>query len=172
MWACPRPQLLGRKGLPDSLAHVDVSWGPEGRVGRGWGLGLVAVGRRDTVSCAGARPPGAAGTRPASACPCAGWTSRPQPPMRLHAGAAAGPAHPCRPLQVEGYSVGCECSPDGDLLVTGSADGRVLLYCFRTASRARTLHGHTQACVGATFHPVLPSVLATCSWEGDIKIWH
>ncbi|XP_036986042.2 WD repeat-containing protein 25 [Artibeus jamaicensis] len=74
--------------------------------------------------------------------------------------------------KVEGYSVGCECSPDGDLLVTGSADGRVLLYCFRTASRARTLHGHTQACVGATFHPVLPSVLATCSWEGDIKIWH
>ncbi|KAM7157704.1 WD repeat-containing protein 25 isoform 1-T8 [Molossus nigricans] len=74
--------------------------------------------------------------------------------------------------KVEGYSVGCECSPDGDLLVTGSADGRALLYCFRTASRARTLHGHTQACVGTTFHPVLPSVLATCSWEGDIKIWH
>ncbi|XP_057344131.1 WD repeat-containing protein 25 isoform X2 [Manis pentadactyla] len=74
--------------------------------------------------------------------------------------------------KVEGYSVGCECSPDGDLLVTGSADGRVLLYSFRTASRARTLPGHAQACVGTTFHPVLPSVLATCSWEGDIKIWH
>lgn len=74
--------------------------------------------------------------------------------------------------KVEGYSVGCECSPDGDLLVTGSADGRILMYSFRTASRARTLHGHTQACVGTTFHPVLPSMLATCSWEGDIKIWH
>lgn len=74
--------------------------------------------------------------------------------------------------KVEGYSVGCECSPDGDLLVTGSADGRVLLYCFRTASRARTLYGHAQACVGTTFHPMLPSVLATCSWEGDVKIWH
>ncbi|XP_006839590.1 PREDICTED: WD repeat-containing protein 25 [Chrysochloris asiatica] len=74
--------------------------------------------------------------------------------------------------KVEGYSVGCECSPDGDLLVTGSADGRVLLYTFRTASRARTLQGHTQACVGVTFHPVLPSVLATCSWEGDVKVWH
>ncbi|XP_029092396.1 WD repeat-containing protein 25 isoform X1 [Monodon monoceros] len=74
--------------------------------------------------------------------------------------------------KVEGYSVGCECSPDGDLLLTGSADGRVLVYSFRTASRARTLHGHTQACVGTTFHPVLPSILATCSWEGDVKIWH
>lgn len=76
-----------------------------------------------------------------------------------------------RPPQVEGYSVGCECSPDGDLLLTGSADGRILVFSFRTASRARTLHGHTQACVGATFHPVLPSMLATCSWEGDVKIW-
>ncbi|XP_037687793.1 WD repeat-containing protein 25 [Choloepus didactylus] len=74
--------------------------------------------------------------------------------------------------KVEGYSVGCECSPDGDLLVTGSADGQTLQYSFRTARRACTLSGHTQACVGATFHPVLPSVLATCSWEGDAKIWH
>ncbi|EHH28172.1 hypothetical protein EGK_18544, partial [Macaca mulatta] len=74
--------------------------------------------------------------------------------------------------KVEGYSVGCECSPGGDLLVTGSADGRVLMYSFRTASRACTLQGHTQACVGTTYHPVLPSVLATCSWGGDMKIWH
>ncbi|XP_060037037.1 WD repeat-containing protein 25 isoform X1 [Erinaceus europaeus] len=74
--------------------------------------------------------------------------------------------------KVEGYSVGCECSPDGVLLVTGSADGRVLLHTFRTASRARTLHAHPQACLGTRFHPVLPSVLATSSWEGDIKIWH
>uniref|UniRef100_A0A8C2W303 WD repeat domain 25 n=1 Tax=Chinchilla lanigera TaxID=34839 RepID=A0A8C2W303_CHILA len=74
--------------------------------------------------------------------------------------------------KVEGYAVGCECSPCGDLLVTGSADGRVLMFSFRTASRACTLQGHTQACVGTTYHPVLPSVLATCSWGGDIKIWH
>lgn len=75
-------------------------------------------------------------------------------------------------LQVEGYAVGCECSPDGELLATGSADGRVLLYTFRTASQARMLHAHTQACLGATFHPVLPSVFATSSWEGEVKIWH
>ncbi|XP_055448984.1 WD repeat-containing protein 25 [Psammomys obesus] len=74
--------------------------------------------------------------------------------------------------KVEGYAVGCECSPCGDLLVTGSADGRVLMFSFRTASRACTLQGHTQACLGTTYHPVLPSVLGTCSWGGDIKIWH
>ncbi|XP_040830992.1 WD repeat-containing protein 25 isoform X1 [Ochotona curzoniae] len=74
--------------------------------------------------------------------------------------------------KVEGYAVGCECSPCGDLLVTGSADGRVLMFSFRTARRACTLQAHTQACVGTTYHPVLPSVLGTCSWGGDIKIWH
>ncbi|XP_008050258.1 WD repeat-containing protein 25 [Carlito syrichta] len=74
--------------------------------------------------------------------------------------------------KVEGYSVGCECSPCGDLLVTGSADGRVLMYSFRTASRACMLQAHTQACVGTTYHPVLPSVLATCSWGGEVKVWH
>nr|XP_012602545.1 WD repeat-containing protein 25 isoform X2 [Microcebus murinus] len=74
--------------------------------------------------------------------------------------------------KVEGYSVGCECSPGGELLVTGSADGRVLIYTFRTASRACTLQGHAEACLGTTFHPVLPSVLATSSWGGEVKIWH
>ncbi|XP_050010626.1 WD repeat-containing protein 25 isoform X2 [Alexandromys fortis] len=74
--------------------------------------------------------------------------------------------------KVEGYAVGCECSPCGDLLVTGSADGRILMFSFRTASRACTIQGHAQACLGTTYHPVLPSVLGTCSWGGDIKIWH
>lgn len=78
----------------------------------------------------------------------------------------------CLSSQVEGYAVGCECSPCGDLLVTGSADGRVLMFSFRTARRACTLQGHAQACLGTTYHPVLPSVLGTCSWGGDIKIWH
>lgn len=96
-------------------------------------------------------------------------------PWPLYPGRLEGQARPadrlCLP-QVEGYAVGCECSPCGDLLVTGSADGRVLMFSFRTASRACTLQGHTQACVGTTYHPVLPSVLGTCSWGGDIKIWH
>lgn len=73
--------------------------------------------------------------------------------------------------QVEGFAVGCEFSPDGTLLVTGSSDGKVFFYNYHTSRIIRTLSAHKEACVSAIFHPVLPSLLATCDWAGEIKIW-
>ncbi|XP_062432838.1 WD repeat-containing protein 25 isoform X2 [Rhea pennata] len=73
--------------------------------------------------------------------------------------------------KVEGFAVGCEFSPDGTLLMTGSSDGKVFFYNYHTARIIRTLSAHREACVSATFHPVLPSLLATCDWAGEIKIW-
>ncbi|KAM8807470.1 WD repeat-containing protein 25 [Eudromia elegans] len=73
--------------------------------------------------------------------------------------------------KVEGFAVGCEFSPDGTLVVTGSSDGKVFFYNYHTSRVVRTLFAHREACVGATFHPVLPSLLATCDWAGEIKIW-
>ncbi|XP_053230854.1 WD repeat-containing protein 25 isoform X1 [Podarcis raffonei] len=73
--------------------------------------------------------------------------------------------------KVEGFAIGCEFSPDGMLLVTGSSEGKVFFYNYRTARIIRTLSAQSQACVCATFHPALPSLLATCGWDGVIKIW-
>ncbi|XP_025935503.1 WD repeat-containing protein 25 isoform X1 [Apteryx rowi] len=73
--------------------------------------------------------------------------------------------------KVEGFAVDCEFSPDGTLLMTGSSDGKVFFYNYNTARIIRTLSAHREACVSATFHPVLPSLLATCDWAGEIKIW-
>ncbi|XP_025906238.1 WD repeat-containing protein 25 isoform X1 [Nothoprocta perdicaria] len=73
--------------------------------------------------------------------------------------------------KVEGFAVGCEFSPDGTLVVTGSSDGKVFFYNYHTGRVIRTLSAHREACVSATFHPVLPSLLATCDWAGEIKIW-
>ncbi|KAM6461418.1 WD repeat-containing protein 25 isoform 2-T3 [Liasis olivaceus] len=73
--------------------------------------------------------------------------------------------------KVEGFAIGCEFSPDGTLLVTGSSDGKVFFYNYRTAQILHTMSAHSQACVNATYHPVLPSLLATCAWDGVIKIW-
>ncbi|XP_054825940.1 WD repeat-containing protein 25 [Eublepharis macularius] len=73
--------------------------------------------------------------------------------------------------KVEGFAVGCEFSPDGTLLVTGSSEGKVFFYNYHTARIMRMLSAHRAACVSATFHPVLPSLLATCGWDEEIKIW-
>ncbi|XP_076835312.1 WD repeat-containing protein 25 [Brachyhypopomus gauderio] len=74
--------------------------------------------------------------------------------------------------KVEGYAVQCELSSDGGVLATGSSVGSVHFYDFHTARRIRTLHAHPQACVSASFHPVLPAAIATCDWGGEIKIWN
>ncbi|XP_057274923.1 WD repeat-containing protein 25 isoform X1 [Pezoporus wallicus] len=73
--------------------------------------------------------------------------------------------------KVEGFAVGCEFSPDGTLLATGSSDGKVFFYNYHTARIIRTLSAHKEACVSTIFHPVLPSLLATCDWAGEVKIW-
>ncbi|XP_042655082.1 WD repeat-containing protein 25 isoform X2 [Tyto alba] len=73
--------------------------------------------------------------------------------------------------KVEGFAVGCEFSPDGTILVTGSSDGKVFFYNYHTGRIIRTLSAHKEACVSGIFHPVLPSLLATCDWAGEIKIW-
>ncbi|XP_026705302.1 WD repeat-containing protein 25 isoform X2 [Athene cunicularia] len=48
--------------------------------------------------------------------------------------------------KVEGFAVGCEFSPDGTLLVTGSSDGKVFFYNYHTARIIRTLSAHKEAC--------------------------
>ncbi|XP_020862998.1 WD repeat-containing protein 25 [Phascolarctos cinereus] len=73
--------------------------------------------------------------------------------------------------KVEGYAVACECSPDGGILVTGSADGNVFFYNYHNPKIICTFPAHSHACVGTTFHPLLSSVLATCDWSGKIKVW-
>ncbi|KAG2457691.1 WDR25 protein, partial [Polypterus senegalus] len=65
--------------------------------------------------------------------------------------------------KVEGYAVSCEFSPDGTLFATGSSQGIVYFYSYATSRMVRTLSAHKQACVCVTFHPVLPSVAATCA---------
>ncbi|XP_029453801.1 WD repeat-containing protein 25 [Rhinatrema bivittatum] len=73
--------------------------------------------------------------------------------------------------KVEGFAVGCEFSRDGTLLATGSSEGAVFLYNYHTSRVIGTFPAHNQACLSVTFHPVLPSVLATSDWGGEIKIW-
>lgn len=75
-------------------------------------------------------------------------------------------------FQVEGYSVQCNWSSDGTLLATGSSTGSVHFYEFQSTRSLLTLHAHKQACMCVSYHPVIPAVVATCDWGGEIKIWN
>ncbi|XP_066464052.1 WD repeat-containing protein 25 isoform X2 [Eleutherodactylus coqui] len=73
--------------------------------------------------------------------------------------------------KVEGFAVGCGFSPDGSIIVTGSSEGNVMFYNYHTSKIIKTLPSHGSACVGVHYHSVMPSLLATCYWDGSIQIW-
>ncbi|XP_073494512.1 WD repeat-containing protein 25 isoform X2 [Phyllobates terribilis] len=73
--------------------------------------------------------------------------------------------------KVEGFAVGCEFSPDGSIIVTGSSEGNIVFYNYHTSKILQTLRSHGSPCVGVQYHSVLPSLLAACYWDGEIRIW-
>ncbi|CAL9686557.1 unnamed protein product [Knipowitschia caucasica] len=73
--------------------------------------------------------------------------------------------------KVEGFAVQCAFSADGALLASGSAGGSAYFFDFHSGQTVHVLRAHGQACVSVAPHPVLPSTTATCSWDGEIKVW-
>ncbi|KAM9294037.1 WD repeat-containing protein 25 [Gastrophryne carolinensis] len=73
--------------------------------------------------------------------------------------------------KVEGFAVGCEFSPDGSLMVTGSSDGCVQFYNYNTCRALRTLPGDGAACVSVHYHRVMASLMAAAYWDGQIRVW-
>ncbi|XP_056623737.1 WD repeat-containing protein 25 [Triplophysa dalaica] len=73
--------------------------------------------------------------------------------------------------KVEGFAVHCGFSADGSVLVSGSSTGSVHFYDSHSSRMLKTLHAHEHACVCAALHPLLPGVMASCDWGGEIKIW-
>ncbi|KAK3609688.1 hypothetical protein CHS0354_017541 [Potamilus streckersoni] len=74
--------------------------------------------------------------------------------------------------KVQGYSIGFDVSSDGSHIFSGSSDGK--LYCFnsQTGKLIRTLQTDFDVCMDVASHPLLPSVIACCSWNGLVQVWH
>lgn len=86
------------------------------------------------------------------------------PPYRLNK------ARRCEGHRVAGNPIGLAFSADGALLCSGSADGRVVSYAFRSARVVRSVRAHRGPVTALAFHPARPSLLASASWDGRVAL--
>ncbi|PIA38431.1 hypothetical protein AQUCO_02800264v1 [Aquilegia coerulea] len=72
---------------------------------------------------------------------------------------------------VSGFPIKCDFSLDGEKLASGSSDGCIYIYNFRSSELLRKIKAYEQACVDVAFHPRIPNVIASCSWSGEVSVF-
>jgi pre-mRNA-processing factor 17 len=72
---------------------------------------------------------------------------------------------------VAGYACQPGVSPDGNFVMSGDTDGRLWFWDWKSCKVFRKIKCHDQVCIQALWHPIEPSSVATCSWDGTIKFW-
>lgn len=70
-----------------------------------------------------------------------------------------------------GYACQVDMTPDGQFVLSGDSDGRVFFWDWKSTKVFRKIKAHDGVCIGATFHPIYPSMMATCGWDGLIKLF-
>lgn len=73
---------------------------------------------------------------------------------------------------VAGYACDIACSPDGRFVCCGDSDGKLFFWDFKKTKMLQKFKAHDKGpSIGAVWHPVDPSVVFTCGWDGVIKMW-
>lgn len=72
-----------------------------------------------------------------------------------------------------GYDIGCDISPDGQIVASGSTMGQMWFYDYRSARVLSTLgtEDTSDIVLNVVWHPVLYSTVAIGTWNGGIEIW-
>ncbi|OXB51675.1 UNVERIFIED_CONTAM: hypothetical protein H355_003542 [Colinus virginianus] len=84
---------------------------------------------------------------------------RPSPRKHFKGHVCAGYAcHPC-------------FSPDGRWLLSGDGSGKLWVWDWKKGKNTRSLQAHEQVCIDCQWHPARTSRVATCGWDGLIKLW-
>jgi pre-mRNA-processing factor 17 len=73
---------------------------------------------------------------------------------------------------VAGYACQVGFSPNGQYVISGDGEGNVWFWDWKTTKVLKKLkcHDHGPA-ISVGWHPVNPSWVATCGWDGLIKLW-
>lgn len=72
---------------------------------------------------------------------------------------------------VWGYPVKCNFNSEGEELASGSSDGSMYFYDYKSAKLLRKIKAFDEPCIDVAFHPSIPSVVASCSWSGEISVF-
>lgn len=71
-----------------------------------------------------------------------------------------------------GYACQVNFSSNGKYLISGDGFGKLYVWDFKTMQLAKKFQAHENGpCIGALWHPIHPSWVLTCGWDGVIKLW-
>ncbi|KAL7569244.1 hypothetical protein ACA910_016797 [Epithemia clementina (nom. ined.)] len=74
---------------------------------------------------------------------------------------------------VSGYACELTFSPDGRFVVSGDGTGALFIWDWKRHKILQKFRAHEpgKPTIGVVWHPIEPSTLFTCSWDGYIKVW-
>ncbi|KAH9612977.1 hypothetical protein KSS87_003223 [Heliosperma pusillum] len=72
--------------------------------------------------------------------------------------------------QVSGFPIKCGFNADGEILASGSSDGSIYFYHVKSSNIMKKIKVYTQPCIDVDFHPLIPNVIACCSWDGKVSV--
>lgn len=71
-----------------------------------------------------------------------------------------------------GYANQIAFSPNGKFLVSGDGHGQMHFWDWKTTKAYRKFQAHDNGpCICTAWHPINPSWVASCGWDGIIKLW-
>ncbi|RHY67859.1 hypothetical protein DYB38_007227, partial [Aphanomyces astaci] len=72
-----------------------------------------------------------------------------------------------------GHSYACQVnfSPNGQYVVSGDGEGHVAFWDWKTTKMYKKMKAHNGPTMGVAWHPIEPSRVVTCGWDGLIKCW-
>ncbi|VAH41114.1 unnamed protein product [Triticum turgidum subsp. durum] len=71
---------------------------------------------------------------------------------------------------VWGFPIKCSFSLSGRELASGSSDGCIYFYDYKSSRFLRKIEAFKEACTYVAYHPVLHNVIASCGWTGEISV--
>ncbi|CAF3620454.1 unnamed protein product [Rotaria sordida] len=72
---------------------------------------------------------------------------------------------------VSGYACGLDFSPDMSYLISGDADGRLIIWDWKTTRIFERIKAHDDVCIDAKWHWHEKSRVLTAGWDNVVKLW-